>query len=76
MATRRNIAKHAVFLGSQIALCLLIQSACIDQAKPEPMPAIESEALLTSLGQNVALPFYQEFQAAAHALKNAADEHA
>ena len=44
--------------------------------EPHPTQAVDLEAILTSLGENVILPVYEDFQTAAVALKVASDDYA
>jgi hypothetical protein len=44
--------------------------------EPHPTEKVDLEAILTSLGENVILPVYQDFQTAAVALQNAASDYA
>ena len=44
--------------------------------EPHPTEKVDLEAILTSLGENVILPVYQDFQAASVALQTAADDYA
>ena len=44
--------------------------------EPHPTEKVDLEAILTSLGENVILPVYQDFQTAAVALQSAASDYA